>query len=89
MAGAAAAKELSDEAREIALALKGEVRQACGEGAAEFETFEVAPECLSQVVAGTVYFFKYNVGDHASGPFVFARVVGSGASALFAVPRRH
>lgn len=73
--GGAAPKEVSDEAREIALAVRGEVLAKLGEGVADFETFEVEPMCLSQVVAGTNFFFKYNVGDHASGPFIFARVV--------------
>ena len=75
MAGAAAQRELADEERALALGMKDAVLEKIGGAKQAFDQFEVDPLCLSQVVAGTNFFFKYNVGNHESGPFVFARVV--------------
>jgi len=61
------AQEMNEEVAAIAVGLKGEIQENLGQ---EFETFEPL-SYMSQVVAGTNYMIKIQVGE---GSYVHAKV---------------
>jgi len=65
--GTTPGKPLTDDARDIALKVKPDVEAKAGR---TFDTYNPT-EFATQVVAGTNFFFKIDVGN---GEFVFARV---------------